>query len=352
MLPQRVSTLPLLLTLPWELAARRAFGTGRADVRPLGDTGSMGDTWTTDHIPDLTGRTYVVTGATSGLGIPTAVELARHGAEVVVTGRDPAKLTAALEQVKAAASAAGPSGQALDLADLASVRAAAAEIVESHPVVHVLVNNAGVMATPYRKTADGFELQIGTNHLGHFALTGLLLPAMPTDDPTADARVVTVASTAHRGGRVDPDDLNFERRRYQAWSAYGQSKLANLLFTAELARRAHAAGMFLKAVAAHPGWSATNLQYAGPKMAQNVVGRAGVRVMNAVVGQSAANGALPTLFAATDPTITTNEYIGPDGPFEIRGHPKRVGRSAAAMDTQKAAALWEVSEGLTDVRYP
>lgn len=307
--------------------------------------------WTSADIGDLTGRTYVITGATSGIGTETALALAAHGARVVVTGRDPQKLAATEGQVAAVATGAAPAATLLDLADLASVRRAADEILDRETAVHVLVNNAGVMATPRGVTADGFETQIGTNHLGHFALTGLLLPAMPTTDPTADSRVVTVSSGAHRSGTVDPDDLSFERRRYHPWLAYGQSKLANLLFTAELDRRARAAGWSLTAVAAHPGWAATNLQVGAPAIAQNVVGRSAMRVANAVVGQSAAAGAWPTLYAATDRSVTGNEYFGPER-FEMRGHPRRVGRSDAARDEAVAARLWEVSEQLTGVRFP
>lgn len=311
----------------------------------------MGSNWTTDDIPDLGGRTYLVTGATSGLGIHTAAALAAHGADVIVTGRNPDKLVDSVRFVSAAASGPPPTSQLLDLADLAVVRQAADRICADHAVLHGLVNNAGVMATPFRTTVDGFELQIGTNHLGHFALTGLLLPIMPIHDPTADARVVTVSSAAHRSGKVVPDDLSFSHRRYQPWVAYGQSKLANLLFTAELQRRADAAEWALKAVAAHPGWSATNLQEAGPRLAQNPIGRAAVKVGNALFAQSAEDGALPTLYAATAPDVISAEYFGPGGPFEARGHPTRVGRSAAATDLEAARRLWEVSVELTGVDY-
>jgi NAD(P)-dependent dehydrogenase (short-subunit alcohol dehydrogenase family) len=310
----------------------------------------MSGKWRTDDIPDLDGRTFVVTGATSGLGLATAVELARHGARVVVTGREAGRLDRAWTRVAAAATGKEPGRVRLDLADLASVRRAAADIAQDCGTVHVLINNAGVMAPPLQRTADGFEMQIGTNHLGHFALTGLLLPAMPLDDPTADARVVNVASTAHRGGRIDLDDLNYEHRRYSPWPAYGQSKLANLLFTSELARRAAQQGWALTALAAHPGWAATNLQYAGPAYAHTIVGRTITRAANAALAQSAEAGALPQLRAATDPSVQPDEYYGPAGLMEARGHPVTVGRAAAARSAETAAGLWRVSEELTEVR--
>ena len=313
---------------------------------------ARGTQWKTDDIPDLVDRTYVVTGATSGLGLATAVELARHRATVVVTGRNADRLQTSWEAVAADASGPEPLQVLMDLADLASVRQAATEIIEATDKIDVLVNNAGVMATPQNVTADGFELQIGTNHLGHFALTGLLLNAMPIDDPTADNRVVNVSSGAHRMGKVNVGDLNYEDRSYNPWQAYGQSKLANLLFTLELEKKANAAGWSLSSLAAHPGWSATNLQFSGPKMAQNVVGKYTTQVANRIVGQSAEAGALPQLRAATDPTAKSGEYYGPDGFMEMRGKPVLVDRSSAAQDEVTAAELWNLSEELTGVVYP
>ena len=311
----------------------------------------MAQSWTPADIPDLTGRVFVVTGATSGLGLTNAAQLARHGGQVVVTGRNPDRLRSAWEEVSAASQGPQPDQVLLDLADLSSVRTAAAEIMTLHDTIHVLINNAGIMAPPLSRTVDDFESQIGTNHLGHFALTGLLLPAMPTADEAADARVVTVASGALRMGKVDLDDLNYRNRRYESWQAYGQTKLANLLFTRELSRRASLAGLKLKAVAAHPGWSATNLQYAGPAMAQNVVGRTITRTVNAVVGQSAEVGSWPQVRAATDPTIESGQYYGPDGFMEMRGKPVIVQPSKAAQDDVTAAGLWDLSEELTDVHF-
>lgn len=288
--------------------------------------------WSAEDIPDQSGRRIVVTGANSGLGRVTATELARHGAAVTLAVRDEAKGREA---------AAGMPGSVevrrLDLADLASVRAFA-EAWEG--TLDVLVDNAGVMLTPERRTKDGFELQFGTNHLGHFALTNLLLPKL-TD------RVVVVSSAAHRMGRIDLDDPNWERRRYRSWGAYGQSKLANLLFVWELQRRLDEAGSPLRAVAAHPGYAATNLQTRMANPLANGVSALATRLL----AQSAADGALPTLYAATQ-ELPGRTYIGPGGFMEQRGAPKVVGRAAAASDDGTARRLWELSERLTGIEFP
>jgi NAD(P)-dependent dehydrogenase (short-subunit alcohol dehydrogenase family) len=290
--------------------------------------------WTAADIPSQDGRIAVVTGATSGLGYHTARALAHAGAEVVVAVRDVERG----RQVGAAAVVR------LDLAEQASVRAAAAELLDRWPRIDILVNNAGVMAVPKRATRDGFELQMATNHFGHFALTGLLLDALHS------ARVVTVSSGAHRGGKIDFDDLNSERS-YHRWRVYSQTKLANLLFMFELGRRAAAAGLDLTSVAAHPGLAKTNLQAAGPRMEGSRLREAiivgGVRLL----GQSDAQGALPSLYAATVPDLPSGTYVGPDGMFEGRGHPKIVAASRAAHDEAAARRLWEVSERLTGVSY-
>jgi NAD(P)-dependent dehydrogenase (short-subunit alcohol dehydrogenase family) len=288
--------------------------------------------WTARDLPRLGGRTVLVTGANSGLGLVAARELGRTGARVVLAVRDMAK------GEQAAATIPGEHEvRRLDLADLASVRAFA-DAWEGD--LHVLVNNAGVMATPERRTADGFELQIGTNHLGHFALTNLLLPHV-TD------RVVTLSSGAHRMGPIRLDDLNWERGGYQRWRAYGQSKLANLLFTLELDRRLREAGSPVRAVAAHPGYAATNLQARTESRVQNAL----MAVANRVIAQSDEMGALPTLFAATQ-DLPGGTYVGPDGFQEQRGHPTLVGRSPAASDAATAERLWTLSEELTGVRFP
>jgi NAD(P)-dependent dehydrogenase (short-subunit alcohol dehydrogenase family) len=288
--------------------------------------------WTAADLPDLHGRTVVVTGATSGIGRVTARELARAGARVTLAVRDTAR-----GEAIASAMLGETEVRALDLADLASIRAFAAGWTGD---LDVLVNNAGVMAVPEGRTADGFELQLGTNHLGPFALTNLLL------DHIRD-RVVTVASGAHRMGRIDFDDLDWERRSYRRWGAYGQSKLANLLFTLELQRRLTAAGSEVRAVAAHPGYAATNLQGRTANPLQHAV----MTVANRVVAQSDRMGALPVLFAATQ-DIPGASYIGPDGLGEARGHPAFVGRSGAASDLETARALWERSEALTGTAFP
>ena len=288
----------------------------------------------------------LVTGATSGLGLETAKALVSRGARVFVAGRDPARTEQAVRAVTAVASEGGTvEPVALDLASLASVHAAAEDVLERCEVLDTLVNNAGVMAPPYGRTEDGFETQIGTNHLGHFALTAGLMPALLA---SPSPRVVTVSSAAHRMGSIDPDDLHYERRRYSSWPAYGASKLANLLFTAELSRRSGQAGTRLVAAAAHPGWAATNLQYSGPGYAKTVVGRMVTRAANGLLAQSAAEGALPQIYAATMPDVTGNEYFGPDGPGETRGGPTRVGRSAAAGDSTTARHLWEASAEQTN----
>ena len=301
--------------------------------------------WSVAVAPSLSGRTALVTGATSGLGLETARALASRGARVLVAGRDAGRTDAAVHQAAAVAADGGSAEPlALDLASLASVRAAADDAASRTERLDLLVNNAGVMAPPLGRTEDGFETQIGTNHLGHFALTAWLMPLLLA---SADPRVVTVSSTAHRMGSIDLDDLHYERRSYSPWPAYGASKLANLLFTTELARRAADSGTPLVAAAAHPGFAATNLQYAGPRWAQNPVGRTVTRVVNGVMAQSAADGALPQLYAATMPDVRGDEYFGPDGIAEARGGPTRVDRSEAAADTDVARRLWEVSSEQT-----
>ncbi|HWF35119.1 MAG TPA: oxidoreductase [Solirubrobacteraceae bacterium] len=304
----------------------------------------MANGWTAQDIPDQTGRLAVVTGANSGLGLVTARELARAGAEVIIACRDTGKGERALATIRAAVPGAHAEVQQLDLADLSSVKAFAARLGETHERIDLLINNAGVMALPRRTTVDGFESQLATNHLGHFALTGLLLgPLLAAPHP----RVVTLSSMVHRIGRINFADLQGERR-YHRWIAYGQSKLANLLFAFELQRRAGGAGTNLQSLAAHPGYAATNLQSAGPEVAAE---RWGMALANRVIAQSADMGALPTLYAATVPDLPGGTFVGPGGPGEMRGAPRPVTAKARAYDTEAARRLWDVSEELTGVRY-
>jgi NAD(P)-dependent dehydrogenase (short-subunit alcohol dehydrogenase family) len=288
-------------------------------------------TSSTPQLPDLTGRNVIVTGANSGIGRAAASALAGAGAHVVLAVRDIDKGHAA---------AAGMPGQTevrqLDLASLASVRAFTAAWNDD---IDLLINNAGVMVPPLSRTAEGFELQFGTNHLGHFALTNLLLEHV-------SGRVVTVSSTGHRIGSIDFDDLNWERKPYKAWRAYGQSKLANLLFTAELQRRLSAAGSAVLATAAHPGYAATNLQFHSGRRSLELISRLG----NRLIAQDEQGGALPTLYAALA-DIAGNSFAGPGGFMEQRGPAKLVGRSSAAQDADVARRLWDASEELTGVRF-
>jgi len=290
-------------------------------------------------MPDLTGRTALVTGANSGLGLHTSLELARRGARVLMACRSPERGEQALARVRAATAGATAELVALDLAALSSISAAAEDVASRTDRLDLLVANAGIMAVPRSLTADGFESQLGTNHLGHFALTGRLLPQLLA---APAPRVVVVSSAAHRSGRLRLDDLMSERS-YTRWGAYGQSKLANLLFAGELSRRAQ--GRLLVA-AAHPGYAATNLQSGQ----QSPLLEGAMKVGNLLIAQSDAQGAWPSLYAATMPDVQPDDYFGP-GLFELRGSPKRVGRSADAQDQAAAHLLWEQSERLTGVSY-
>ena len=301
--------------------------------------------WTLDAMPDQSGRTVLVTGATSGLGLASATALARAGARVLLTARDPARGRRALERVRRA----GPDAELveLDLADLESVRRAAADVRErTGDALHVLMNNAGVMGVPLGATLDGFETQIGTDHLGPAALTWLLMPALRGAGP---ARVVTVSSLAHRGPGLDVDDLNFARRPYHPARAYAAAKLANLLFTAELDRRLRAAGERVLSVAAHPGLTDTQL------LANSLAQRGGRPLaalgdaVNKVVTQPVRTGVLPQLYAATADGVRGGDYIGPGRFGETRGHPAPARRSAAARDVELAARLWTATAEATGV---
>jgi NAD(P)-dependent dehydrogenase (short-subunit alcohol dehydrogenase family) len=292
----------------------------------------MTTSWSTSDIPDQTGRSVIITGANSGIGRAAAHALAGAGARVILAVRDTDKGRSAASSMPGETEV-----RRLDLSSLTSVREFAAAWEGD---IDLLINNAGVMVPPLTRTADGFELQFATNHLGHFALTNLLLARV-------SGRVMTVSSAGHRFGSIDFDDLNWERKPYRAWRAYGQSKLANLLFTAELQRRLTAAGSTVLATAAHPGYAATNLQFHSGRRLLDLISVAG----NRLIAQDENGGALPTLYAAVA-DIPGNSFAGPGGFMEQRGAPKLVGRSGAAKDTEVARRLWEVSEQLTGVRFP
>ena len=302
--------------------------------------------YTSKDLSPQNGRIFVITGANSGIGLAAAQALAGAGARVVMACRDPGKAGEALAQIKQSAPQAVVETVKLDLASLASVRAAAEELRSRLPRIDVLVNNAGVMALPQRKTADGFEMQIGTNHFGHFALTGLLLGHI---DPAA-GRVVSVSSMMHRRGKMNFDDLMHERG-YSKWPVYSQSKLANLLFTFELSRRLKAAGSRIKSAACHPGYSSTNLQFAGPRMENASVSGWFMSIGNKLVAQSADAGAWPTLYAATGEDIESGDYTGPSGIQEMWGPAVKVGCTKAARSEEDAKRLWAVSEELTGVKF-
>ncbi|MEU1401857.1 oxidoreductase [Streptomyces sp. NPDC005728] len=298
--------------------------------------------WNVSDIPDQSGRTAVVTGANSGLGYVTARELARKGARVVLACRSEARGDDAGDRLVTEVPGAEVEVERLDLGDLASVRDFAARL--PYERIDLLVNNAGVMAPPYGTTADGFETQFGVNHLGHFALTGLLLPALLA---TPGARVVTVSSMMHALANIDLRDLNSERT-YRRWIAYARSKTANLLFTHELARRLAAQGADLVAAAAHPGYAATNLQTAGPRAEGRRGAERAMEIGNRVFAQSAEAGALPALYAATAPDVRPDSFTGPS--FAMwRGAPARSWRAPWTLDDRAAERLWDVSARLSGV---
>jgi len=306
--------------------------------------------WTASDIPDQSGRTVLVTGGNSGLGYQTVLQLARKRAHVLLGARDLTRGQAALDQLKAETPGGHIELARLDLADLTSVERFSTEFLASGQDLDVLVNNAGVMAIPHRETtAQGFERQFGTNHLGHFALTGRLLPALIK---RPGSRVVTVSSNQHKRTKgINFDDLQSERN-YQPWGAYAQSKLANAMFILEFDRRLRAAGLDVISVGAHPGFASTNLQISGPRSGGTSFVARGMGFATRVFAQPASYGALPQLYAATAEGVHGGEYFGPDGPGEMRGHdPKLVQFSAAAHDEAAAARLWAVSEELTGVTF-
>ncbi len=308
--------------------------------------------WQTDDIPDLTGKRAVITGVTGGLGFHTALELARHGAELVVTARDAAKADDIVARLREDEPGAKVDVVSLDLASLADAKRAASDVAASYERVDILINNAGIMATPKRKTDDGFELQIGTNHLGHFAWTATLWPLLKA----SDARIVTVSSLAHaRATGIDLRTLTPEGspRRYFRWTSYSESKLANLSFALELNRRVKAAGLGVVSVGAHPGVASTNLQKTGPSVGGgvNTLGAIAMHQATRIVGQSAQMGAWPLLRAATDPSLTGGEYVGPSSVGQTRGRPRLVGMTRWARDEDLAGNLWTASEQATGVEF-
>ncbi|PJJ47845.1 short-subunit dehydrogenase [Mumia flava] len=311
---------------------------------------SVPPTWTTDDIGDLSGRRAVVTGVTGGLGWSTAYELAKHGAEVVAAGRDLAKVDDALTDLRTQLPDASLDSVQLDLADLDSVEEAAETLLADGQPIHVLVNNAGIMATPQRSSAQGYELQMATNHLGHFALTARLWPRLVD----SSARVVSVSSLMHTfARRIDLRGLEpgAPLGRYERWSVYAQSKLANLQFALELDRRARAAGAPVTSVAAHPGYAHTNLQTTGPQLGGVTLQTRLVDLVTRIVSQPAHAGAWPLERAATEPGLPGGSYVGPSRMRQMRGAPRLVGMTAAARDTEQAAALWAASERAAHVDF-
>jgi NAD(P)-dependent dehydrogenase (short-subunit alcohol dehydrogenase family) len=304
-------------------------------------------TWTTKDIPDQSGKLAVVTGATGGLGLETALDLAGAGAEVALVGRNPTKGRDAAGLIRGRYPAAKVWFEQVDLADLASVNAFTDEMLAEGRPIDILINNAGVMALPKRQTTvDGFEMQFGTNYLSHFALTARLLPLLTA----AKARVVQLSSMAHRGGRIRLDDLNYEQG-YRPWPVYQQSKLAMLMFAIELDRRSAANGWGLTSVAAHPGFARTDLIANGPALEGGLLFRLGTSLLTPFASHSAAAGALPTLMAATMPGVTGGQYFGPQGWQEMKGPPGPGKIEPQALDAGVAAKLWAASEQLTGVTF-
>jgi NAD(P)-dependent dehydrogenase (short-subunit alcohol dehydrogenase family) len=292
--------------------------------------------WTTNDIGNLSGKSAIVTGANSGIGVETAKALAAKGASVALPVRCIEKGKQACAEIKKEFPDASVEVMELDLSSLASIKNFVDAYSQKHERVDILVNNAGVMVPPYSKTEDGFELQFGTNHLGHFALTGLLLPLLLKSEK---CRIVNVSSIAHRSGNINFDDLNWEEREYNAMQAYGDSKIANLYFTSELAKLAKDTGITV--ASSHPGWTRTNLQK------NHMI----FRMLNPIFSQKPPMGALPTLRAATSDSVANEDFYGPSGLAEVKGYPIKVHSIPLAKDAQIAEKLWGVSEKLTGVKY-
>lgn len=304
--------------------------------------------WGIDHIPDQTGRIAIVTGANSGLGYHTARGLALKGARVIMACRDSLKGEEARQRILREQPSAEPELWILDLGELESVRTFSVQCLDSLERVDLLINNAGLMAIPYRMTRDGFEMQFGVNHLGHFALTAQLWPLLRD---TEGSRIVNVSSAAHRFGRIRFEDIHWDRR-YRKWGAYGMSKLSNLLFTSELVRRISASGSTVLAAASHPGYANTDLQAKGALMKGSRTSARFFNLANRLVAQSAAMGALPSLYAATAGEVEPGAYYGPGGFLRMKGWPARDQPDPRRMDRNAAQRLWELSESLTKVKFP
>lgn len=305
--------------------------------------------WTQNSIPSQQGKRILITGANSGIGLEAAKVLAAKGAQVILACRNEAKALQAMADIRQHTPKASLHFLPLDLSSLQSVRDMSSMFFEQYEQLDVLLNNAGVMWLPQGQTEDGFESQIGTNHLGHFALTGLLLPALLNQ---AGSRIVTVSSIAHRAGNLNFDDLFFERRPYGKHKAYGQSKLANLVFARELDRRLNKAGAQAISVAVHPGVASTNLAIPGYEQSGSTLMASLAKILSPVITQSAIKGALPSLYAATAEGVQGGDYIGPDGFYEAFGYPGPASSTRRSKNPDIARKLWEVSEQLTGVSYP
>lgn len=308
----------------------------------------MAAKWTAEQMPSQAGRTAIVTGANSGIGLQMVIALAGAGADVVMACRNPAKAEQALTEVRQRVPQAKVTAMALDLSTLASVRHFADAFLREHAQLDLLINNAGILGVPLSRTVDGFESQMGTNHLGHFALTGLLIDRLIA---TPGSRVITVGSLGHWRGKLDPADLNFERTPYKPFDGYANSKLANMLFSHELARRLATRGHKVLAAAAHPGGADTTIKPRKDSFGQRFEDAVIAPIARRYLINTAAAGALPVLYAATMPDVQPGDYWGPDGFIGLKGYPAKAKRSARATDSGTAKQLWEASERLTGVSY-
>lgn len=309
---------------------------------------SKNNKWTESSVPNLQGKCALITGANSGIGFETARVMAEKGAQVVLACRNESKAIQAMSKIRERSPAAQLHFLPLDLSSLQSIRDMAEMFHEQYNQLHYAINNAGVMWLPQSKTADGFESQFGTNHLGHYALTGLLLPAILK---TPGSRIVTVSSIAHTAGNIKFEDLFFERRRYGKQKAYAQSKLANLVFARELERRLNANGAQTISVAAHPGVANTNLAIPGFEQSNSGLMASAMKLLTPIVAQNPVNGALPTLYAATATGVEGGEYYGPDGFYEAYGYPGLAKSTRRSRNPDIGRKLWEISESLTGIEY-